>query len=39
MLRAVIQFQEAEFGPAAGDAIVGPMTAGALDIEWPAQPD
>lgn len=39
MLRAVIQFQEAEFGPSAGDGIVGPMTAGTLGIEWPAQLD
>lgn len=39
MLRAVLAFQEAEFGPSADDGVVGPMTAGALGVEWPAQPD
>ncbi len=35
MLRAVIALQEAEFGPAADDGIVGPMTAAALGLDWP----
>jgi hypothetical protein len=39
MLRAVLEFQESEFGPSAADGIVGAMTAGALEIEWPTQVD
>lgn len=39
MLRAVLAFQEAEFGPSADDGIVGPMTAEALAVEWPTQID
>ena len=35
-LRAVLKFQTAEFGPAADDGIVGPQTASALSIDWPA---
>ena len=38
MLRAVTAFQEAEFGPAADDGIVGPTTGSALGIDWPAAP-
>ena len=38
-LRAVLAFQEAEFGPSADDGVVGPMTAGALGVDWPAQLD
>jgi len=34
-LRAVLAYQEATFGPAADDGIVGPLTASALGIEWP----
>lgn len=37
MLRGVLAFQEAEFGPAADDGVVGPMTARALELDWPAQ--
>jgi hypothetical protein len=34
-LRAVLNFQTAEFGPSADDGIVGPQTASALRLEWP----
>lgn len=33
--RAVMEFQEAQFGPNADDGIVGPMTASELGIAWP----
>ena len=33
-LRAVIALQKHAFGPDDADGIVGPNTAGALDIEW-----
>jgi hypothetical protein len=39
MLRAVVAFQESEFGPAADDGIVGPTTASALGVDWPARLD
>lgn len=35
MLRAVLDFQTAEFGPSEDDGIVGPQTASALDVDWP----
>lgn len=34
-LRAVLAFQTAAFGPSADDGIVGPVTAAALDLDWP----
>ncbi|HEX7120182.1 MAG TPA: peptidoglycan-binding domain-containing protein [Longimicrobiales bacterium] len=34
-LEAVLAFQTAAFGPDADDGIVGPVTAAALDIDWP----
>ena len=34
-LRAVLAFQRATFGPTAADGIVGPITASALDLDWP----
>jgi len=34
-IRAVLQFQSDYFGPGADDGIVGPITASALDLEWP----
>ena len=34
-LRAVLAFQTNVFGANADDGIVGPMTASALEIEWP----
>ena len=34
-LRAVLDFQTAEFGPSEDDGIVGPMTASALGVAWP----
>lgn len=37
MLRAVLQYQEAEFGPSADDGIVGPTTASGLGVGWPGQ--
>lgn len=38
-LRAVLAFQRARFGADAGDGIVGPMTAEALGVPWPAVGD
>ncbi len=35
-LRAVLRFQTEHFGPDADDGIVGPITASALDLEWPS---
>src|SRR5262249_42598521 len=32
--RAVLDFQTTQFGPGSDDGIVGPVTAGALDIAW-----
>lgn len=34
-LRAVLAFQRVTFGPTAADGIVGPITASALDLDWP----
>lgn len=34
-IRAVLQFQTDHFGPSADDGIVGPITASALELEWP----
>ena len=34
-LRAVLEFQENQFGPMADDGIVGPITASALRLAWP----
>ena len=34
-LRAVLDYQEVEFGPTGDDGIVGPLTAAALDVTWP----
>jgi len=34
MLRAVLEYQTAQFGPQADDGVVGPVTAGALGITW-----
>ncbi len=34
-IRAVLQFQTDHFGPSADDGIVGPITASALDLEFP----
>lgn len=33
--RAVMEFQEVQFGPHADDGVVGPATASALGIDWP----
>ena len=38
MLRAVLDFQTAEFGPSEDDGIVGPQTASALGVAWPETP-
>jgi hypothetical protein len=35
-LRAVLEFQEDYFGEDADDGIIGPLTASALNIEWPS---
>lgn len=35
MLRAVLSFQVAEFGPGADDGVVGAQTASALGLDWP----
>jgi hypothetical protein len=35
-LRAVLAFQTSKFGPNADDGVVGPMTASALNLVWPA---
>jgi peptidoglycan hydrolase-like protein with peptidoglycan-binding domain len=34
-LRAVLEYQEATFGPSADDGIVGSLTASAFGIDWP----
>ena len=36
-LRALLDYQEVEFGPTGDDGIVGPLTAGALGVTWPQQ--
>lgn len=38
-LFAVLNFQTEQFGPSADDGIVGPMTAGALGVDWPGDID